>query len=185
VGSLLLRYKTLALVLMLGFPHEKTRGAVPLKKKRPMEHVVQCPDHDVWLESLERPYVLDSPFQGDDFVVLLVVNDPGVTEDERASLSAQVVRQGCRYAVCAGHECSAWDDAIDWAFIGSDPNFDPPNGRFVMTTWHEHDPLSDVLEWFRWNTTFGDFTPKNFLVLLLGVNRAVESEIRQALVRLF
>ncbi len=116
---------------------------------------------------------------------MLVVNDITMTHYEQAFLSNQIIQQGCRYAVCAGHQCSTWDDSIDMAFLGTDPDYNPPDDRFVMTTWHEEEPLADVVEWFRWSTSFDDFTPKNFLVLLLGENQDAKSEVKRALLRDF
>ena len=150
-----------------------------------MEHVARGPDYDVWLDSVDRPFKFHSPFSGDDFVVMLVVNDITITEGERAALSTDIVRQGCRYAVSTGHGCSNWDDALDWAFLETDPSFNPPDDRFVMTTWHENDPLEEVVRFFRWNTAFDDFTPKNFIVIFLGQDPLIEAETRRALAQSF
>jgi len=150
-----------------------------------MEHLARSSGCDVWFESLERPFLFRSPFQGGEFVLMLVVNDTGITPDEQIALSTLIVRQCCRYAVCAGHECSTWDDSIDLASVSIVLSNEPSDDLLVMTTWHENQPIEDVVEWFRWSTSFEDFTPKNFLVLLLGENRATESEVRQALVRFF
>jgi hypothetical protein len=97
-----------------------------------------------------------------------VVADAKITNDERDALSKEIVRQGCRYAVCTGFQCSKWDDSIDTAFIATDPNFSPPEERFIMTTWHENDPIEDVSNFFRWNTTFENFSPQHYLVILVG-----------------
>ena len=146
-----------------------------------MEHLAKGPDYDVWLDSLDRPFKFHSPFSGDDFVVMLVVNDITITEGERAELSTNIVRQGCRYAVCTGHGCSTWNDVIDMAFLETDPNFNPPDDRFVMTTWHDDEPLEEVVTYFWLNTAFDDFTPKNFVVLLLGQDTVSEAKTRRAL----
>lgn len=150
-----------------------------------MENMVRCSGFDVWLDTLDRPFNFHSPFLGDDFVVMIVVNDTTITEDERAELSAEIVRQGCRYAVCTGHGCSTWDDAIDFAFLETDPNFNPPDDRFVMTTWHENDSIEEVVEFFRLYTAFDDYTPKNFMVILLGQNQVIEADTRRALAQVF
>ncbi len=102
-----------------------------------MRQVVHFAGRDIRFECLERPFEFCSPFEGEDFVLLLFVKDTTITPAEQASLSNQMIRQGCRYAVCAGHHCSTWDDSIDMAFLGTDANFNPPDERFVMTTWHE------------------------------------------------
>jgi hypothetical protein len=129
------------------------------------------------LDVLERPYDFRSPFAGEQFVVLLWVVDPAVTRDEQWRLSVQLVTQGCRYAVCAGHGCSTWDDSIDWAYLESDPNFNPPDERFVMTTWHEDQSVEEVAEFFAEHTSFADFVAKNYLVLLVGTDAQLEFQI--------
>lgn len=150
-----------------------------------MEHLARSPTYELWLEILERPFLFRSPFLGDDFVVMLIANDTSITPDEQFALSLQIVEQGCRYAVCYGYECSTWDDSIGMAFLSTDPNYNPSDDRFVMTTWHKNEPLEDVVSWFRWLTSFADFTPKYFLVLLVGYSPAIESEIRQTLIGYF
>ena len=120
-----------------------------------------------------------------DFALMLVANDTSVTGEERDALSDQIVLQGCRYAVCAGHECGTWDDSIDWAHLGTDPHFNPPDDRMVMTTWHENWPLVDVVEFFRLWTAFGNFTPRKFFVLFLGESQGKEDEVRRAVLQFF
>ena len=104
-----------------------------------MERVAQSEAFDLWFDRIDRPYSFTSPFSGKDFVLMMVVADPSVTETERADFSDQIIQAGCRYAVCAGHDCSRWDDSIDLAYIATHPNFCPPDERFVMTTWHQNE----------------------------------------------
>ena len=61
---------------------------------------------------IERPYQFVSPFGGDEFALLLYSGDETITPQEQHSISDEIVRQGCRYAVC-GYACSLWDDSID------------------------------------------------------------------------
>jgi hypothetical protein len=133
-----------------------------------MERIVQNSEFDVWFDVIEKPYNFSSPFNSQEYIVLLVINDSDVSDVEQKDLSEQLVASRIRYAVCTGYECSTWDDSIDYAFIFSDPNLEPPKERFVMTTWHENESIEDVVEYFRWNTVFDDFVPKNFLALFVG-----------------
>ena len=150
-----------------------------------MEEIVNNAEVRVWFAGLERPYSLNSPFGNEDYVTLLVVNDTTITPNEQAHTSDQLVGSSCRYAVCTGHQCSSWDDSIDMAFIESDPNFDPPDERFVMTTWHEDEPIEDLVEYLRWSTVFDDFVPKNFLVLFLGESPHLQKRALEAALHLF
>jgi hypothetical protein len=141
-------------------------------------------DYEVWFSRLDRPFPFSSPFGGRDFALMLVVADPSVTADERWAVSTDIVRRGCRYVVCTGHDCALWDDSIDWAELQA-TDFSPPDDRFIMTTWHEDDSLEDVAEWFRWRTVFDDFVPTRFLVVLLGGDAATEGHVRSAIERVF
>ncbi len=70
-----------------------------------------------------------------------------VSNDWRNRVSAWLVSAGCLYALAWGHECSIWDDAVDWANIDA-VDFKPtPPERFVMTTWHEDETIEEVF-WF-------------------------------------
>ena len=54
-----------------------------------------------------------------------------------------------------GIDCSLWDDSVDVASLEAHNWEDIPDGQWVMTTWHEDDPLSDVF----WNANLSNFHP--------------------------
>jgi hypothetical protein len=111
---------------------------------------------------------------------MIWVVDTAVSAEEQASLSKQLVEQGCRYAVCAGHKCSTWDDSIDIAFLETDADFNPPDEKFVMTTWHEGEGVEEVAEFLALNTSFDNFVAKNFLVLFIGRDKELEKRAAEA-----
>ena len=150
-----------------------------------MRRIARADEREVWLSVIERPFPFESPFGGEDFVLMLVANDPTITPAEQATLSAAVVRQGCRYAVCCGHRCSTWDDSIDIAYLETDADFDPPEDRFVMTTWHEDQPLGEVVEFVLRCTSFDDFVGERVLVLLVGGDEVAEAEVRRRAAEIF
>ncbi|MFN0006610.1 MAG: hypothetical protein ACKVXR_01780 [Planctomycetota bacterium] len=145
-----------------------------------MEPIFSSPSRQAWATRLQRPFKLEAPFEGRSFALLLAVYDTTVTPEEQSDLSQQIVRQGCRYAVCTGHECSSWDDSIDWAHLETDPDFDPPDSGFVMTTWHEEDSIRDVAEFFVHSAKYDGFTPERFLVVLVGGDDAAYFRARHA-----
>ena len=112
---------------------------------------------------------------------MIWVVDTAVSEEDRARVTEQLVKQGCRYAVCAGHECEIWHDLIDWAFLETDTDFQPPNEKFVMTTWHEGESVEEVSEFFALNTSFDNFVAKNFLVLFIGRDKDLEERAAEAI----
>ena len=142
-------------------------------------------EYDLWLNHLDRPFSFSTPFEGQEFALLLVVADPAITDDDREAICKEIIRLGCRYAVCTGDECSRWHDFIDMAYVESDPEFSPPEERFVMTTWHEDEPLEDVVEFFRVCTTSGYFMPQHYLVSLIGDETEMTEKISPSLRKWF
>jgi len=146
-----------------------------------MKRIARKEGKDVWLDVQARPYRVIAPVEGRVFVCALFVADPTITDAERAEISSQIVAAGCRYAVCAGLKCSEWDDSIDFAHLETDPNFDPPDETFVMTTWHEGESVAEVLEFALMWTNFDDNVFEHLLVLVLGQDARLHSEIAAAL----
>jgi len=65
----------------------------------------------------------------------------------QAAVSSWLVQAGCLYALSVGPACSSWDDSIDEANLEEFEFGEVPPDRFVMTTWHENESLSEVF-WF-------------------------------------
>ncbi|QTN19543.1 hypothetical protein HZ989_00145 [Brevundimonas sp. AJA228-03] len=80
------------------------------------------------------------------FKAVLVLQQ-AVANDWQDQVSEWLVRSGCLYMMAWGVECSSWDDSVDWAnhiVTGLD---DVPDDQFVMTTWHDDEPLAEVF-WY-------------------------------------
>lgn len=120
------------------------------------------------VQHLRRPFSVLSPWPGEEFALLLVIRDPDVTPDEKATLSRQIVDAGCRYAVCTGVDSGGWDDSIDHAVVEAELAGRRPESKTVMTTWHENETLEEVVTFFLNHTTFEDFRPSFRLALQLG-----------------
>lgn len=146
-----------------------------------MFQILETDTYDLWIGHLVRPFSFSSPFDGQDFVLMLIVVDASISDDERDTLSGEIIGQGCRYAVCTGHQCSKWDDSIDLAYLATSPDFSPPDERFVMTTWHEDEPLEDVIHFFRCCTAFDSFTPRHYLTVILGGDEKMREAVSSAL----
>jgi hypothetical protein len=126
---------------------------------------------------IERPYIFSSPFKKAPFAALIYIDDDHISDGEQNNLSDQIVASGCRYAVCAGHNSSSWDDSIDMADIKRN-NGEVIDDNLVMTTWHENEPLEDIVFHFLKNTSFGNFVADRLLVLVVGNNESVLDNIR-------
>ena len=46
-----------------------------------------------------------------------------------------------------GVECSSWDDSVDHANLEKFGFAEIPDDHFVMTTWHDREPVTEVF-WF-------------------------------------
>jgi hypothetical protein len=120
------------------------------------------------VQHLARPFDIRSPWPGEDFALLLVVRAPDIAPDEQVALSRQIVDAGCRYAVCTGVDSSSWDDSIDAAVVEADLDGRRPESKTVMTTWHNEEPLEQVVAFFLSHTAFEDFTASHRLAVQLG-----------------
>lgn len=148
-----------------------------------MEQLPTSHDVSIYLDELEPPFVFRTPFGDDPFALLLFDNNSAATLDQRLELCDQIAASPCRYAVCAGADCEIWHDCLDECHLATDPDFDPPEERHLMTSWHTDEPLADVVHFFLRNTDFNDQIFTNYLVILLGPNPECARHIREALAR--
>jgi hypothetical protein len=79
--------------------------------------------------------------------------------------------------VCAGHNCSSWDDSVDFANIEVDPEL--TDDKFVMTTWHSDDTVADIAFFFLHNTNFNQHEFTDFLILFIGENEQLLGEYKR------
>lgn len=87
------------------------------------------------------------------FKAVVVVDSADVTSEWRAQVSDWLVQSGCLYMMAWGHNCSAWDDSVDWASLEMSGFGEVPETQFVMTTWHEKASLQETF-WFSENSAF-------------------------------
>ncbi len=146
-----------------------------------MELIAQHNGKEVWFEELKRPYIFNVHFSDEKFVCAIFANDPTISVDEQNTISNQIIKSTCRYAVCAGYKCSSWDDSIDFARITNDPNFSPPDEDFVMTTWHENETVAEVLWFALTQTDFDENKFKKYLVLFIGAEEKIKIEVKNAI----
>jgi len=76
----------------------------------------------------------------------VVVLEADVTAEWRMAASRWLVESGCLYMLAWGVDCSRWNDSVDLANLEAFDFGDIPDEAFVMTTWHQDEPLSDVFE---------------------------------------
>ena len=81
----------------------------------------------------------------------VVIVEGSVSPEWQASASDWLVRSGCLYMMAWGENCSSWDDSVDLANINQFFPTEVPDDKFVMTTWHDEEPLEEVF-WFAKNS---------------------------------
>jgi hypothetical protein len=129
---------------------------------------------------------LRSPFDVSDikikspYACLIYSTQKDVTDEEMQQVSDWIISSGCRYAVCAGIKCSEWHDSIDWSYIASDPNYSPPDSRFIMTSWHTDESIEEVVWFWLVLTNYDDNIFENFLLLIIGDSEDIERKIMKA-----
>ena len=94
-----------------------------------------------------------SPYDGGRPFRAIVVVQESVSPDWRALVSKWLVDVDCLYVMAWGHDCSLWNDSVDWANLEAFDFGEIPERHFVMTTWHESEPLQAVF-WFAKNAAF-------------------------------
>jgi hypothetical protein len=77
----------------------------------------------------------------------IVVLDASYSPDWQNVASEWLVDSGCLYMMAWGPNCSSWDDSVDWVNIERFEGRDIPDASFVMTTWHDREPIEEVF-WF-------------------------------------
>src|SRR5690606_41052832 len=80
------------------------------------------------------------------FKAVLVIEEL-VSPEWQARVSAWLIESGCLYMMAWGRDCRSWDHSVDFAKMEAFDFQEIPEERFVLTTWHEHEPLSEVF-WF-------------------------------------
>jgi hypothetical protein len=78
---------------------------------------------------------------------VVLVSEASTSPSFREAVAEKLVNGNCLYFMSWGAECEAWHDEVDMANIEKFDFNEIPEDAFVMTTWHEGEPLSEVL-WF-------------------------------------
>lgn len=96
------------------------------------------------------------------------------------SVRRSLFSSGCRYGVFAGHACDVWEFALDTDCIESDPDYQPSDEAFTMTTSHEGEPVEDVMFFGLMNTAFGSQEFDRILVLFVGSRAGLREDVHTA-----
>jgi len=105
----------------------------------------------------------------------VVVIEEEASPEWQSLVSAWLVKSGCLYMMAWGKNCSSWDDAVDLANLEEFDYGDIPEDKFVMTTWHDDEPLKEVF-WFSKNSAFHPTIelPNTLILHLAGIRKEKE-----------
>lgn len=78
--------------------------------------------------------------------VVIVCEQP-VDDAWRQEIAIWIAAIGSLYVVSWGVDCEKWHDAVDWAVLENFNFGDIPDEKFVMTTWHSDEPMSEAF-WY-------------------------------------
>ncbi len=81
---------------------------------------------------------------------VVVIADVAVGDDWLNRIAEWIVAIGSLYVIAWGVDCERWHDSIDWAVLDAFEFGDIPDERFVMTTWHSNEPISEAF-WYAGN----------------------------------
>jgi hypothetical protein len=126
-----------------------------------------------------RPYAFIPPQTSEPYALLVLVYVEDVTVAEQLAISRAIVASGARYVAAWGHECSSWDDSVDYAYLETAPNFQPSDETFVITTWHANQSAEEAFE-FLWMSGFvDDDLPRSVCAFFIGENTEAQANIQR------
>jgi len=105
-----------------------------------------------------------SPFKA----VLVIETD--VDPEWQAAVSQWLANSGWRYMMAWGPACSSWDDSVDTANMEQFDYGDIPEDEFIITTWHDDEPLEEVLWFAKIAAQHPTLDLKNVLFLHIGTS---------------
>jgi hypothetical protein len=88
-----------------------------------------------------------APFRA---VIILDDSYSGKWQDE---VSDWLVASGCLYMMAWGEGCSSWDDSVDFANLRQFDFGEIPDDHFVMTTWHDKEPIEEAFRFAQFCAT--------------------------------
>jgi hypothetical protein len=90
------------------------------------------------------PKLASGPF------VTVIVSDENVSDAWQNQTCEWLVAAGTLYVVTWCVDCEGWHDKVDWAVLAKFAYGEIPDDSFVMTTWHDNEPLSEAF-WYAGN----------------------------------
>ena len=84
-------------------------------------------------------------------MLLLAVDAASIGDESLRGVARRLIDRGLAFFCVWGEDCSRVHDQFDL-----ERDFDEADGRSVMTTWHDDEPLSEAA-WFFANVAYPDY----------------------------
>ena len=85
----------------------------------------------------------------------VLVSEVPAPEEWRRTVCGWLVGSGCLSFSAWGLDCESWHDGVDTANLEAFDYGEIPDEKFIMTTWHENEPLAEAF----WYVEFCAFHP--------------------------
>lgn len=135
-----------------------------------MQQIASDPHRAFFFHAMQPADALP-PFAGEPYAALVWATCP-TSEAQKHRIAQALIESGCRYVVCGGAECEAWEEAADDAYLMQDL----PDDGGVMTTSHRGEAPDEVV-FFLANATRMHRDFSRCLVLLVGPDGPVEERL--------
>jgi hypothetical protein len=100
----------------------------------------------------------------------IVIIEEESSPEWQSQVSNWLVTSGCLYMMAWGKDCNSWDDSMDYANLDQFDYGEIPDEKFVMTTWHKRERLTEVF-WYSKNCAIHPTVElSNTLILHLACN---------------
>jgi hypothetical protein len=87
---------------------------------------------------------------------MVAVIEEDASDEWQEQFSDWVVDSGCLAFGAWGKKCEAFHDGVDWAILKRHNFSEIPDDQFIMTTWHDDEPLTEAF----WFCRFAAFHPE-------------------------
>jgi hypothetical protein len=150
-----------------------------------MKRVWEAAGRDFWLHSMGEPEEIQSPFPGPPYACLIWDTGSSFNVEQRLTVATALVASDCKYGVCGGSNCGAWDDSIDLAsvLLSLEETGAESDDKSIMTTEHDGEATDEVVDFFLNHTDFDSYEFHHYVVLVVGRDRGQSERLRQAIVR--
>lgn len=102
------------------------------------------------LDYLHLPPGTTPPRRGAHPFRAVLIAEEATSQIWRDEVALWLVESECRYFIAWGMACEAWHDTVDWTVLEVFDFGEIPDDKFVMTTWHDKESLSEAF-WFAGN----------------------------------